>query len=297
VRFTLVHVEAFLTLAEQLHFGRTAERLHLSQPQVSRLIASLEREIGAPLFERTSRRARLTPLGHRLADRMKPAYGQLLAAVHDARTEARQPAGLLRVGFAATAEGQALTQVVEAFEARHPDCRIALCEINVTDLYGPLRRGEIDILISWLILDEPDLTAGPVIDSRSRVLAVASAHPLAGRRSVSVEDLGDEEVAIMPQYPAALHDAITPLYTPSGRPVHRTYRVGTIHETASLVARGRVIHPTIEHMPLFRRSDIVTIPIRDMPPLPLGPIWCTAHENARIRAFAEITAGRGPAPS
>jgi len=77
----LAQIEAFLTLCEELHFGRTAERLRVSQPRVSRLIASLESEIGAALAERTSRRVVLTPLGSRLRDELVPAYSTLTTAV------------------------------------------------------------------------------------------------------------------------------------------------------------------------------------------------------------------------
>lgn len=86
----LRQLEVFLTLADELHFGHTADRLHLTQPQVSRAVAALERHIGAPLFERTSRRVRLTPLGRRLRTEAEPAYRLLQDALRDARAEARQ---------------------------------------------------------------------------------------------------------------------------------------------------------------------------------------------------------------
>ena len=73
-------IEVFLVLAEELHFGRTAERLRLPQPRVSRLVAALERRAGGALFERTSRRVRLTPLGQQLASQLRPAYAQLTEA-------------------------------------------------------------------------------------------------------------------------------------------------------------------------------------------------------------------------
>src|SRR5438874_2574790 len=93
-------IEVFLMLAEELHFGRTAERLRLPQPRVSRLVAALERRAGGALFERTSRRVRLTPLGQQLASQLRPAYAQLTAALDDARADRRHlpAAGPLRTG-------------------------------------------------------------------------------------------------------------------------------------------------------------------------------------------------------
>ena len=84
----IAEIEVFLVLAEELHFGRTAERLRMPQPRVSRLVSAFERRIGGALFERTSRRVGLTPLGQRLAGQLQPAYGQLTAVLEDARAAA-----------------------------------------------------------------------------------------------------------------------------------------------------------------------------------------------------------------
>lgn len=89
----LTQVRTFLVLADELHFGRAAERLGLSQPRVSLLVAALEREVCGALFDRTTRWVRLTPLGARLCEGWRPGYGQLLATLDDACAAARQPAG------------------------------------------------------------------------------------------------------------------------------------------------------------------------------------------------------------
>lgn len=292
-------IEVFLVLAEELHFGRTAERLHLPQPRVSRLVAALERRVGGALFERTSRRVRLTPLGEQLQDQLRPGYAQLTAAIDDARAAARGTTGLLRIGFTVTTGGEALTRLVDAFETRHRDCRVTLVEHQARpgdwDVWAPLRRGESDVLVDWLAVDEPDLTAGPAIDYRARVLAVARQHRLAGRESVSAEELALEQVArLPPSFPRAQGDAIIPPRTPSGRPIPRTEPVHSFHELPSLVARGQIVHPTATGVSLLHRDDIVLIPICDLPPMPLGLIWCTAHYNARIDALAATARSIAP---
>jgi DNA-binding transcriptional LysR family regulator len=286
----MAQVEAFLILADELHFGRTAERLALSQPRVSRLMAALEREVGGALFERTSRRVRLTPLGIRLRAGWQPGFAQIRAALEDARAAARQPAGVLRIGFTNTTGGDALTSLVRAFQARYPDCRVILRETRIGDAYAALRRDDIDVLVSWLAVDEPDLTAGPAIDHRDRALAVAHGHPLASRGSVSAEDLADHDMVWAPSVPKAFFDTLVPPRTPSGRPTRRTCPTHGLHETFALVASGRVVHPTVTPLPLAPRSDVALVPIRDLPALSCGLIWCTAHENARIRAIAEVAA-------
>lgn len=286
----LDQIEAFLMLCEELHFGRTAERLHVSQPRVSRLVAGLEGEIGGTLFARTSRRVALTPLGTQLRDRLAPAHEQLTAVLAEARTAARSPAGLLRLGFAATTAGPALDQLVVAFERAHPDCTVSLQEVPLADSYGPLQSGEIDVLVCWLVLDDPSLTLGPEIARYPRVLAVAADHPLAQEQSVSVEVLADYPVPNWDYHGLAdrVRRAMVPSQTPSGLPV-RVYpaAVRTVGEVASLIARRQVVVPTVA-MQHFPSDQIVLIPIRDMPPVPLGLIWCTLHENARIHALAEV---------
>src|SRR5262245_15257909 len=129
----VAQIEAFLALCEELHFGRTAERMHVSQPRVSRLIASLESEVGAPLVERTSRRVSLTPLGIQLREDRAPAYAQLTTAVTNARASARSPAGMLRLGFTATTAGPPLDRLATAFERARPDCALSLHEVALAD--------------------------------------------------------------------------------------------------------------------------------------------------------------------
>jgi DNA-binding transcriptional LysR family regulator len=284
----LTQVRTFLAVAEELQFCRAAERLGQSPARVSRLIASLEREVGGTLFDRTTRRVRLTPLGEQLRENWEPCYAQLVGALDEARIAARQPSGALRVGFTLTTGGTALTRLVHAFTAAYPACEVQLREIDVWDLYGPLRRGDIGVLVSWLAIDEPGLAAGPVIESRARVLAVSRDHPLAARGSACAEDLADYETVIPPA--GALYDTLIPPRTPAGRPVRRTRAVQGLHETLALVASGQVVHPTVAGLPLAQRSDITLLRLTGLPPLALGPIWCTAHENARIRALAEIAA-------
>jgi DNA-binding transcriptional LysR family regulator len=292
----LAQIEAFLILCEELHFGRTAERLYMSQPRVSRLVADLESGIGGVLFERTSRRVALTPLGVQLRDRLSPVYEQLTAALAEARTTARSPAGLLRLGFAATTAGPALDRLVMAFEHAHPDCAVLLQEVALADSYGPLQSGEIDVLACWLVLDDPGLTLGPEIARYPRALAVAIDHPLAREPSVSVEVLADYPVPNWDYHGLAdrVREAMMPSQTPSGRPIqaHRV-AIRTVGEAASLIARGQVVVPTVttQHFP---NDQIVLIPIRDMPSMPLGLIWCTLHENARIRALAKVARSLPP---
>jgi DNA-binding transcriptional LysR family regulator len=293
----MAQAEAFLAVAEELHFGRAAGRLHVSQPRVSRLIAALERQVGGALFERTSRRVNLTPLGEQFRGELSTAYAQLQAALDHAKRAAREAAGQLRIGFTNTTEGPALSRLVAVFEARHPGSQATLQEVPVTDAYAALRAGEIDVLVHWLVVHEPDLTPGPAIDCQDRVVAVAVSHPLAGQETVSVEDLAGQPVVRPPAaFPPALWEALVPANTPSGMPIPQAHEARSLHEVWAMVARGLIVHPTVASTAqLLRRDDIVLIPISDLPPIRLGLIWCTACYNARIGALATTARSIYPA--
>jgi DNA-binding transcriptional LysR family regulator len=293
----LRELRIFLVLADELHFGRTAERLGISQPGVSEAVRVLESRLGVKVFDRTSRRVRLTPAGEELKRSLAAALAALDQALAGTSALARAVHGLLRVGFVLTTEGPALSRLVAAFQARYPACEVRLQEVETFDAYRALRRGDIDVLCNWLAVDEPDLTAGTAFAYYPRALAVAATHRLAGQHSVSIEDVANEEVALLPPtIPPAVYDLIVPPRTPSGRPIRRTQPVQTINEILSLVARGRIVHPTSSTVPIFNRDDVILIPIDDLPPLPLGLVWCTSRENPPIRALNEIASAMIAAP-
>jgi DNA-binding transcriptional LysR family regulator len=281
-------LRTFLVLAAELHFGRTAARLHLSPARVSRRIAGLEARVGGRLFDRTSRVVALTPVGRALRDRLQPAYEEMIFALEDARTEVRSGQATLAIGFTRTTYGQPLRRLVRAFRAGNPDCRVTFHEI---DTFGPhydeLRRGEIDVLVDWLLVDESDIAVGPVIDHQRRVLAVSTDHPLAGRDSVTVEDLADWDHAAHLTMPTALLEGFLPPVTPSGRPIRRSVQVDGLTTLIAYVANGWVVHATVEALSRqVSRDDIVMIPIHDLPPLPLGLVRRTASRNPHVRALA-----------
>jgi DNA-binding transcriptional LysR family regulator len=253
---------------------------------VSEAVRVLESRLGVKVFERTSRRVRLTSAGEELRRNLVPALAALDQALAETSELSRAVRGLLRVGFVLTTEGPALSRLMAAFRARYPGCEARLQEVETFDAYRALRRGDIDVLCNWLAVDEPDLTAGTAFAYYQRALAVAPSHRLAAKPTVSVEDLASEEVALLPPTtPSGVYDLLIPPRTPSGRPIRRTQPVQTINEILSLVAQGRIVHPTSSAVPIFDRNDVVLIPISDLPPLPLGLVWRASRENPRIRAL------------
>lgn len=295
----LHEIRVFLAVAEELHFGRAAERLFLSQPQVSRVVAAMEQRIGGTLFQRTSRSVRLTPLGADLRDRLRPAVEQIDRAYDAARAFARGTTGVLWIGCTVTTSGRALSELLEQFRAEYPDCSVVLREQPLMAPYLGLESHDVDVMVFWQAGHIDDVTFGPAIERRDRVLAVASGHPFAERASVSIEEVAD---FALPDWAAdpARREFMSPNQTPAGRPIARAGSLcHTLSEALDLVARGDVVHTTVDSLAEAQRhrTDLTFVPIDDLPPLVSGLMWRTADDNARIRALADVARRLGEHPA
>ncbi|MDN5913972.1 MAG: LysR substrate-binding domain-containing protein [Pseudonocardia sp.] len=288
-------IEIFLTLADELHFGRAAERLHVSTARVSQTIKTLERRFGAPLFERTSRRVELTPIGQRLGDELRPAYQQIQDAIDRATAAGRGVRGTLRVGFVGPATAQLVLEVAEAFRVEHPDCEVSFHEKQFGVGLGPLRGGEFDMVLAAVPVfgaREADLTGGTVLFEEDQLLAVSARHPFARRQSVSFAELAATKVLRpLPAVPDYWDRALVPQHTPDGRPVDRGPTFGTVQEMLAVVGAGFGTYPvpaqaTSDHA----RPAVAYVPIHDAPPYRWRFVWLSATETATIRAFDRAAA-------
>ncbi|MGW5155894.1 LysR family transcriptional regulator [Nonomuraea wenchangensis] len=285
-------LECFLVLSEELHFARTAERLYLSPARVSQLLRALETRIGGRLFDRTSRRVRLTPLGERFLADLRPAYDGVTGAVSRARAAARTVTEVVRVGFLATPT-EVVTGSVRAFERRHPGSVAELVEIPLADPFTRLRAGGVDVVFTLLPVDEPDLATGPALNRVSYRLGLPVGHPLAGRAVVTAEELaGVPLIGLAGPAPRWWGERTAPSVTPSGRPIPRAGAVATIQEGLTQVALGRggmlLCTPTAE---VHERADVSFVPVSGLMPSILGLAWVRTAESAAVRAF--VTAADG----
>jgi DNA-binding transcriptional LysR family regulator len=283
-------VEAFLTLAEELHFGRTAERLRVSTARVSQTIAKIERRAGVALFLRTSRRVELTAEGRRLHEGVRPAWNQIVAAFEQVTASGRGLAGPLRVAFVGAAGGQLLVRVAELMRQRHPDCDVRLREAQMADLMPWLRDGEVDVALATFPIVEPGIATGPVLMSEGRMLAVPAGHPLADRDAVTLEDLAGATMLQLPgNLPESLRADRTPAATPSGRPIVAGPVAATFNEALTLIGAGRGVFPVGEQARhYYGRPDVVYVAFRDAAPLRWGLLWRSDGATARVRAFADV---------
>jgi len=289
-------IEIFLILAEELHFGRAAQRLHVSQARVSQAIKLQERHLGGTLFDRSNRRQiHLTPLGRQLHNDLQPAYAGLRDSLERARLAARGIIGVLRVGML-PGNAHDLRPCWDTFRTRHPHWRLQIRHNPYVDAFTPLRNGDIDVLVAWLPIEEPDLTVGPQIFTESMVMLVPPGHRLAGHDSVSVEDLGDYTVPQVPGMPEYWEEGFAPFQTPRGRRIERDTTFHTaLDDVFTLVGTGESISLLGAHAARYHaRPDIVYLPLRNSWTLRWALVWRSDTENDLIRALAQTVRDLGP---
>ncbi len=298
-------IEIFLTLAEELHFGRTADRLFVSQARVSQTVKALENRVGGRLFDRTSRQVSLTPLGERLHNELRPGYEQILRAIASARESAQGISGTLRIGvISLLVGGPHLTRIMRHFQAEHPLCAVTVVDASTIACLDQVRDGQLDLVAAFLPLGRPGFTIGPVLARHDRALLVPDDHPLARRGYADAEDLAELDMCLYPGLPDETRDVMIPPRTPSGRPTRRIV-LDTVHGAVTLfsaIARGVICHPTVTGVTeVYHLPGITQIPLRGLPPLESALVWDASRESAAIRAFAkhatemvgDATAGSG----
>jgi DNA-binding transcriptional LysR family regulator len=280
----------FVTVAEELHFGRAAERLHIVQSAVSQQIQRLERELGAELFDRTPRRVRLTAAGERLL----PEAREVLAAADRARAAVAPPPGL-RIGTS-TGMGAHLDRVLAAFSRHAPDIPVELFSLPAGERLARVAGGQLDAAFVRAVEPVLGVRVLPLWPD-PLVAAVPATHPLAGRPEIGVEELAGlplslterrNNPALVDLVVGACHEAgFEPLPGPAGGSLQDT--LATIGSrplwTVVYASHARVLHsPRVAFVP-FRAPGLVlstglAVRVTAPPPhLDTLLLACGDHEN------------------
>lgn len=184
----LRHLRYFVAVAEELHFGRAARRLHISQPPLSAQIKDLEQELGAALFVRTHHRVELTDAGQALLVRARDVLARVGAFADEAAGVARGELGLVTVGYTTTATYQLLPRFLRSMSKRKPKITIRLEEMATPAQPAALDDQRIDLGIGCLPAVAPRTVSRPLVRERM-VLALPAKHPLTRKSEVQLADL------------------------------------------------------------------------------------------------------------
>jgi DNA-binding transcriptional LysR family regulator len=196
----LRHLRYFAAVADELHFGRAAARLHIAQPPLSQQIRQLEGELGFELFVRAHRRVRLTEAGRAFLGDARGILSRVEQATENARRVARGEAGGLAVGFIASATYGLVPALVQEFRRRHPGVALSLSELSTEEQLQALRTGAIQLGLGRPPADDPSLAIEPLLDEPLE-LALHAGHPLARARTVPLRAIAEEPFILFPRLP------------------------------------------------------------------------------------------------
>ncbi len=205
----LRQIRSFLSIAETLHFGRTAELIHISQPALSLQIRALEEEVGVRLFERNRRKTTLTAAGFAFRDDAAAALSQLEQAIRRARLAANGKLGLLRIGFISTAGSEIVPDMVRQFRELNPDVEFSLRNILTAEQVEMLEAGSLDIGFLRLPIGGHSALDVVTVHREPFVLVVPSSHKLAKRKAVRLRELAGQDFVMYERtYAPGFHDLI-----------------------------------------------------------------------------------------
>jgi DNA-binding transcriptional LysR family regulator len=205
----LRQIRSFLSIAETLHFGRTAELIHLSQPALSLQIRALEEEVGVRLFERNRRKTTLTAAGFAFRDDAVRALAQLDQAIRRAKLAAKGKLGLLRIGFISTAGSEIVPNIFRHFRELNPEVEVSLRAITTADQVKMLETGSLDIGFLRLPIGGHSALDAVTVHREPFVLVVPASHKLARRKRVRLSEVsGQDFVMYERRYAPGFHDLI-----------------------------------------------------------------------------------------
>jgi DNA-binding transcriptional LysR family regulator len=212
----LRHLRYFVAVAEELHFSRAAERMHMAQPPLSAAIRQLERDLGVDLFIRTTREVKLTEAGHAFLAGARRTLADAERAAEDAKRAAAGELGRLRIAYSWSARFETLPALGRAFRASHPSIDLMAQEMWNARMPPAFANGSIDVALSLCPEIAAELELAPIRTERL-VALLPEAHPLTREEAIPLSSLADDEFILFPREIAPrLHDSFVSLYRRAG---------------------------------------------------------------------------------
>ncbi len=278
----------FVAVAEELHFGRAAARLHISQPSLSVQIRKLEHTFGAQLLQRTSRHVELTPAGAVLLDearRLLVGVERLTAATR--RAAANSGAGSLVVGFQANAAAELTPKILAAFQARCPSVQVEMRSHDFADPYAGLASGSVDVAFvrppvlvqSWLSME--------TLFVEPRMLVTSSDSALAVRDRVAVEDVVDEPF-VGRRAPEYWRDFWLAVDSRGPHTVRLGAEVASVDECfEAILSKRGVAFTQASTQRFYDRPGLAFVSVDGLPPSPVAIAWRNDMEAPPVRDFVD----------
>src|SRR5580700_5408134 len=292
----LRQIRSFLSIAETLHFGRTAQLIHLSQPALSLQIRALEEEVGVRLFERNRRKTTLTAAGFAFREDATRALSQLDQAIRRARLAANGKLGQLRIGFISTAGSEIVPNIVGQFRELNPEVEFSLRAITTADQVRMLETGSLDIGFLRLPIGGHSALDVVTVHREPFVLVVPVSHKLAKRKRVRLREVAGENFVMYERtWAPGFHDLMFGILRDAGIVPNVTQTAGEVPTLISLVHSRMGI--TIMPASVAKHSAASVVVCNIVDRIPMSEIAIAVSKRFRtvvvdnFRSFALKTLG------
>jgi DNA-binding transcriptional LysR family regulator len=275
----------FVAVAEELHFRRAADRLHMSQPPLSHQIRLLEDELGVELLARTRRRVETTPAGDAFLRDARAILADLDRAAHNARRIHEGQTGTLRVSFAGSALLSLVPRVVQRLGVTHPAIDIELHERSTSDQILALASGATDLGLAPLPVGDADVDVEVLVRERT-VAAVPVGHPLARARRLTLRLLAEYPFVLFPREQApGYHDLLMTSVTSAGTPPRVIQQAAETQTIIGLVAAGVGVSLVPASVQQLALEGVAYRPVADAPDTELAALIRCGERTGLIAAF------------
>lgn len=287
--------EAFLAVAEELHFGRAAEKLQLAQPALSRMIRTLERELGTKLFERTTRTVRLTPSGEALLEPAKAIHVQVNGARRIARSAQQGEIGSVKIGFAGTTGYSIISILAREVSRKQPGISLELQPQNYSgQAVSMLRDGLIDLAV--VSAPAPVGISTLLVRNETLMVAVPSDHRLADQDRISIQDLRDQRFIAYPaSHGSRVRDAMLSLCTAAGFVPHIAQEAPDPYSLLALVGADVGVSIVVGSSRHIRVEGVTYLPLIEASiVLPIALAWRDSNPSLALRTVIELARAAFP---
>jgi DNA-binding transcriptional LysR family regulator len=258
----LNHIRHFIVVAEELHFGRAAARLHMAQPPLSHQIRQLEKELNVELFSRSHKKVQLTTAGEIFLARSRQLLLDLDESILQAQRAHRGETGSLVVGTIPAGVGHLFSYILPTFRQKHPEVQLSVKSMSTAAQISALHNGDLDMAVLRLPISDPRIEIRGVV-SAPLVVVLAAHHPLAGSEVISLASIAAEPQVIFPRrFAPDYYDLIQGLFERIGVPLPVAREAEDIQTHFGLIAGGFGIglFPSTSRL---RHEDVVMVPLRD----------------------------------
>jgi DNA-binding transcriptional LysR family regulator len=276
----LRQIKSFLSIAETLHFGRTAELIHLSQPALTLQIQALEEAVGVKLLERNRRGTKVTAAGLAFREHAIAAVAQVEQAVRRARSAANGKVGLLRVGFIETAGYEIIPNLIRHFGDSNPEVEFSLQHILTLGQIQMLDAGSLDVGFLRLPIGEHSELEVVPVHREPFVFVVPASHRLADKEKVHIREVAAEEFVMFERTVAPCHDLIFGIMRDAGVVPTVRQTAGQMPTLISLVASGMGISVVPASAVKHSRAAVAACEIADV--IPMSEIGLAVSKKNRL---------------